>query len=423
MFWSSVERELNEGIDMNPKLPLIFLKNTGLLFLLLLISKIGFAQVKQINIKILDSGTDLLIEGYSKDYCIFQLGDRVPQQIAPNYAATFQYFLFEGDAELVDLEDTLYISHLDYIFEELPISHQDYKIEDEIIWLTIYAKPWYNFYYELDIPVDKRAKVKNDSILLRAMHPEYLQNASIDYYPKFEKSKEPTKYTLPRTTSDWEMYTGKIPYDAVKDGFFIAEFTTQTDTIAFQAENWYQIQILQETSIEFYPPKPREKELIKAYLESVKTQANLMEEMEDEYLAEIKDLEKIIQNLNQVIDSLTGRVLPVPELELEPEEEEIVHVVVTENARPEQGFATLLETLKTRLQELNVENAGNITLELEIKKDGHLKLFPLHLMQNSEDTFNTIQYFLKEQEWRPARIRGKPVEQKIILSLNFIAKE
>lgn len=411
---------------MNLKLPLIFLEKSCLLLALFLISNIGFAQVKQINIKIINLSNNLYTDDYPDNYFIFQLGNRMPQQIAPNYAATFEYLLFEGEGELVDLEDTLYISHPDYIFEELPISHQDYTIEDEIIWVKIYAKPWYNHYFELDIPVGKRKKVQNDSILLRAVHPDYIQNASVDYYPQSEDAKYPTKYVLPRKSPNWEIYSSKIPYDEIKDGFFVAEFVQHTDTVAFQVEDWYQIQVLQKTPIELYPPKPQEKELIKVYLESLKIRNNQLEALENTYLKEIRDLKKNIQNLNQVIDSLTGRPPLIPKLEPIPEEEEEFydnHIVVMGNAQPTQGFAALLESLKNKLQELNIKNAGNITVELEIEKDGYIYVTPLHVMQNSETIWNEVKRFLKEQEWQPARIRGKPFEQKIILSLNFIAEK
>lgn len=233
-----------------------------LFFLLLLLPTVCSAQLKKVGIQVLDITNEMPINGFK-----VKLGSRFEMQI-PSHNGYDYYHAYQ----LKDLNDTLYIQNIDYVIDALPIAYHDYLFEEDKVKITVYAKPYINSHFKLDLPKSLSYKTKNDSVTVKAFCSGYETEAKIT----LAFSDGGQQYTFKPDKYDNGFYFHRIAYDDLQNGVFEVSYDNKVDTFEFKADQWYQTQYLISKPIE---PNKREYGLIQSYFkyvsETQKTEAEL----------------------------------------------------------------------------------------------------------------------------------------------------
>ncbi|WP_338767684.1 hypothetical protein WAF17_06310 [Bernardetia sp. ABR2-2B] len=312
---------------------------------------------------------------------------------------------YSDSNDFQNLDDTLFISHPDYVFDTLPMNYHDFTFQNDAILLKIYSKPFYKRYYEQDFNIARRKKTKNDSITLKVFYVGYGDSPKITLYLDndkryiFEKSKH---------HSENGFYYHTLPYDELTDGKFKVESEGEIRIFPFKANQWYQTNYI--TPVLVQQPSEREKRLIQSYFDYVK---NSQKKALDIKNSSVKEKDSLIS----VIHELRGEI-PPPLPPIEEEIEEQVFTVVGHDAYPMGGFKSFFKGMQSNLSK-HAKYAGNITVELTILRNGDVQVKPLHRMSDSDELYFTLLLLLRERKW----IQGHRISytQKVILSINFTA--
>lgn len=379
--------------------------------LLLLFPMTCFSQIKKIGVQVIDitHGTDL---GLSFDSVILRVGKQnqntINRQQVNSYSRLTDYQKYNDfyDVDYVytfkNLDDTIYISHPDYKFDTIPMSHYDFDFVDDAVILKVYAKPNYNFYHSYDFNIAKSKKMKNDTLVLNAFCSGYGENPEFLFYPKGSKHG----YPFEKSKNDKNFYQQTFLYDELTDGEFRVKHQAGVDIFHFKANEWYQTIYLVPNKAQ--KPSQREERFIKSYFDYVRKSQLKISSIEKRFSNE-KD------SLISVIDSLRGYVNPPPPKVPRPE---TLYIINQENAEPVSGFTSFFKKMELDLPS-SIKYSGNITLEVEVMRDGRVRTTILHAMQDSRDILDIIKRTLRKSGiWKVATRRRK-YNQKIILSLNF----
>lgn len=353
---------------------------------------ICFSQIQYIDIEFYDI-TDTL--------SLFSKRVSYPDVIIGN-TSLYKYY---HSTDFKNLDDTLFITHLDYVFDTLPMSYHDFTFRNDDILLKIYAKPFCKRYYEQYFNIARRKKTRNDSITLKVFYVECGDSSKITLYSNngkqyiFEKSEH---------HSENRFYYHTLPYDELADGRFEVEYKGEIRLFPFKANQWYQINYL--TPELGQQPSEREKKLIQSYFDYAKNNQRKALDVKNNFIKERDSLISVIHELRDEIPP------PLPPLEEEAEEQ--IFTIVSHDAYPEGGFSAFFQYLSYNLIK-HTKYAGNITLELTILRNGDVKVQPLHRMLDSDELYFTLQSLLRERKWVQRHRRS--YTQKVILSLNFTA--
>ena len=146
-------------------------------------------------------------------------------------------------------------------------------------------------------------------------------------------------------------------------------------------------------------------------------------------LIEVPDEEEIEQEIKFIIDvevtedTRVEEYKPVEVPKVEEEESEEIFLVVEENAQPKGGISEFYryvsENIKYPAQARRMQVEGKVFIEFVVGKDG--KIFNAIAVKGigAGCDEEAVRIIMNSPAWSPAKQRGKPVKQRMVLPITF----
>ena len=140
---------------------------------------------------------------------------------------------------------------------------------------------------------------------------------------------------------------------------------------------------------------------------------------------EIQEDIKINMDIETHMDQRIAEVAPIETTVIEEEKEDPpqIFMVVEETAAPIGGLTAfydyVLDNLKYPVQAKRMEIEGKVFVQFVVEKDGSLS--DVHVIKGigagcDEEAIRVVQ---NAPKWKPAKQRGRPVRQRLVLPLTF----
>ncbi|MBX2963263.1 MAG: energy transducer TonB [Cyclobacteriaceae bacterium] len=142
---------------------------------------------------------------------------------------------------------------------------------------------------------------------------------------------------------------------------------------------------------------------------------------QEEIIEEIKVEFDIDVTSSTVVQELTIDTSPV--VQIEEEETDKIFLVVEQSAAPKGGMKAFYEYVSQNIQypsqarRMNVE--GKVFVEFVVDRDGTLTNFVVVKGIGAGCDEEAIRIIQSAPPWQPARQRGKPVRQRMVLPIHF----
>jgi len=139
--------------------------------------------------------------------------------------------------------------------------------------------------------------------------------------------------------------------------------------------------------------------------------------------AEIEQEIKFVFDVEVTEDTKIEEYKPVEIPAVEEEETEQIFVVVEENAEPKGGIAEFYryvsENVKYPSQARRLQVEGRVYVEFVVGKDG--KIFGANAVKGigAGCDEEAVRIIMNAPPWSPAKQRGKPVKQRMVLPITF----
>jgi periplasmic protein TonB len=146
-------------------------------------------------------------------------------------------------------------------------------------------------------------------------------------------------------------------------------------------------------------------------------------------LVAVPDEEEIEQEIKFVFDvevtedTRVEEYKPVDIPKVEEEESEEIFLVVEENAQPQGGISAFYryvgENIKYPAQARRLRVEGRVFIEFVVGKDG--KIFNAYAVKGigAGCDEEAVRIIMSSPPWSPAKQRGKPVKQRMVLPITF----
>jgi protein TonB len=146
-------------------------------------------------------------------------------------------------------------------------------------------------------------------------------------------------------------------------------------------------------------------------------------------LVAVPDEEEIEQEIKFVFDvevtedTRVEEYKPVDVPKVEEEESDEIFLVVEENAQPQGGISEFYryvsENIKYPMQARRMRVEGRVFIEFVVGKDG--KIFNAYAVKGigAGCDEEAVRIILNSPPWSPAKQRGKPVKQRMVLPITF----
>jgi protein TonB len=146
-------------------------------------------------------------------------------------------------------------------------------------------------------------------------------------------------------------------------------------------------------------------------------------------LVAVPDEEEIEQEIKFVFDvevtedTRVEEYKPVEVPKVEEEESEEIFLVVEENAQPQGGISEFYryvgENIKYPMQARRMRVEGRVFIEFVVGKDGKIfNAYPVKGIGAGCDE-EAVRIIMNSPPWSPAKQRGKPVKQRMVLPITF----
>jgi hypothetical protein len=130
---------------------------------------------------------------------------------------------YYGDARFSNVDVALFFAkHTGYKFEALPLTANNYKVVGNKLEIKVYGRPWIQKQLNVNVPIAKSKKVKNDTVNIQRSWGG--PNAIISFEPTNQKSKNNRTKTGPF----------KRAYADLENGDFILRSDSDVSRVPFK---------------------------------------------------------------------------------------------------------------------------------------------------------------------------------------------
>lgn len=331
---------------------------------------------------------------------------------------------FDGEAVFkdvspVELRETLYIYHQDYADASFPLTHHEYHLLEETMYVRVKLLPK-NEVFQVSIPIAKTAKSNNDSILLAANTIHGAKSL------KLFAEDGSLQCQLVEHSSWNRFYTKMILLDELVDGYWELE-TTQGKTLeqVFKRDD-----VFQKIYVGFgdltTPSTKQELALIDQYSDAIDAFNKRTSNLHATYIEEISELNDSIEVLNKTIEVLKYGPQPEVILPEEPEPEKEINVDIVfppyTLAQPEMGMEPFLQGFEALFKDHPMKREGVIAFSVHVKVDGRVTINLNHICPEAEDIWPALYNYVENTVWNPAEVWVRKQNQRLIFVLNIEQK-
>ncbi len=304
----------------------------------------------------------------------------------------------------LNLRDTLFIEHKDYVFEMLPLPLQQIQLRGDKIYIAITAYPKVSRVYRFNSKEDRKKYPKDQRLSIRAQR----FNPDLDH---------------------WHLINGDTVHDLGQPTFdknFILKNTLSPEQFdqGFHSkirgkEYQFQIDWFQENYL-FYPRRKSELEtklhLIEAYFTQIATKRAELAEIDDQHQEEL--------DLKQAeIDSLKSIILKEPyfspPLFEEPEPEPYFNIGDLVRAKYHRGEEKLYSDIQSLIDTYHCPKKAKLAIWFKVDKNGMVRPEKREVFPGTENLAEDIIHTVCVRYWEASRLNGKSIEDRFIVSVDL----
>ncbi|MEZ4936796.1 MAG: hypothetical protein R2799_04300 [Crocinitomicaceae bacterium] len=318
-------------------------------------------------------------------YVKIRLGDR---NLSANSNGYCSFTLYDQGL----LMDTLFISHPEYIFEQIPLGGHQVEIQNESIRIQITGYPKVSRIYQFQEATAEKKKFPKNTLI----RPDLVNLCDTSTLVELIMGEE--SYT-------WDPVKKQFPFDV--KAIPIEQYQSDCKIKINGSSHPFPLQWFQSSYIfPLHNQKQIEKmgRSLMAYMELVKKKKKALADQKKKYEIELMRKQKSIDSLIAVINNEPRA--PYPEEEVEAIFEEIIDFPNIQSSPPmtEERFQS---EISSRIRKFPTQVPIRIALKFVVGKDGKVICSDKQVSSEAENLIHEITQFVQTYSWRPAEVGGR----------------